>query len=187
MKNYERALYFFEVCISTPAMAMSYIMLEAYKKFILVSLILHGKVRNYNLNVMWHLYILNKLQIQPIPKYASQVISRFMKPIAQVYHNLAVAYATTSSEEVRNCISKYSETFVRDNNMGLAKQVRSCEFLVYTQFDKFLSNRLPLRCIRKTYRDLQRHFWHYPWLMLLVVSNCHQQLLLKSIFSTWYT
>ncbi|XP_058981884.1 COP9 signalosome complex subunit 3 isoform X2 [Musca domestica] len=104
MKNYERALYFFEVCISTPAMAMSYIMLEAYKKFILVSLILHGK-------------------IQPIPKYASQVISRFMKPIAQVYHNLAVAYATTSSEEVRNCISKYSETFVRDNNMGLAKQV----------------------------------------------------------------
>lgn len=44
MKNYERALYFFEVCISTPAMAMSYIMLEAYKKFILVSLILHGKV-----------------------------------------------------------------------------------------------------------------------------------------------
>ncbi|XP_073842400.1 COP9 signalosome subunit 3 [Musca autumnalis] len=104
MKNYERALYFFEVCIATPAMAMSYIMLEAYKKFILVSLILHGK-------------------IQPIPKYASQVISRFMKPIAQVYHNLAVAYATTSSEEVRNCINKYTDTFVRDNNMGLAKQV----------------------------------------------------------------
>lgn len=47
VKNYERALYFFEVCISTPAMAMSYIMLEAYKKFILVSLILHGKVGGY--------------------------------------------------------------------------------------------------------------------------------------------
>ncbi|XP_075161278.1 COP9 signalosome subunit 3 [Haematobia irritans] len=104
MKNYERALYFFEVCISTPAMAMSYIMLEAYKKFILVSLILHGK-------------------IQPIPKYASQVISRFIKPIAQAYHNLAVAYATTLSEEVRNCINKYTETFERDNNMGLVKQV----------------------------------------------------------------
>ncbi|KAI8126188.1 COP9 signalosome complex subunit 3 [Lucilia cuprina] len=104
IKNYERALYFFEVCISTPAMAMSYIMLEAYKKFILVSLILHGK-------------------IIPIPKYSSQVISRFMKPIAQVYHTLAVAYATTSSEEVRNCIIKYSETFERDNNMGLVKQV----------------------------------------------------------------
>lgn len=45
-----------------------------------------------------------------------------MKPIAQVYHTLAVAYAT--SEELRNCINKYSETFERDNNMGLVKQVR---------------------------------------------------------------
>ncbi|KAG7205429.1 hypothetical protein KM043_007422 [Ampulex compressa] len=46
VKNYERALYFFEVCVTTPAMAVSYIMLGAYKKYILVSLILHGKVQN---------------------------------------------------------------------------------------------------------------------------------------------
>lgn len=70
------------------------------------------------------------LQIQPIPKYASQVISRFMKPIAQVYHNLAVAYATTFSEEVRSCINKYSETFQRDNNMGLVKQVLKNRHLI---------------------------------------------------------
>lgn len=44
MKNYERALYFYEVALSTPALTMSYIMLEAYKKFILVSLILNGRV-----------------------------------------------------------------------------------------------------------------------------------------------
>lgn len=44
-KNYDRALYFFEVAVSTPALAMSHIMLESYKKYILVSLILHGKVR----------------------------------------------------------------------------------------------------------------------------------------------
>lgn len=44
LKNYERALYFFEVCITTPAMAMSHIMLEAYKKFLMVSLIVEGKV-----------------------------------------------------------------------------------------------------------------------------------------------
>lgn len=44
MKNYERALYFFEVAVSTPALAMSHIMLESYKKYILISLILHGKV-----------------------------------------------------------------------------------------------------------------------------------------------
>ena len=44
LKNYDRALYFFEVAITTPAMAVSHIMLEAYKKYILISLILHGKV-----------------------------------------------------------------------------------------------------------------------------------------------
>lgn len=46
--------------ITTPAMAVSHIMLEAYKKYILVSLILHGKV-------------------QPLPKYTSQIVGRFIK------------------------------------------------------------------------------------------------------------
>lgn len=50
LKNYERAMYFFEVAVSTPALAMSYIMLESYRKYILVSLILHGKVRSYIIN-----------------------------------------------------------------------------------------------------------------------------------------
>lgn len=46
--------------ITTPAMAVSHIMLEAYKKYILVSLILHGKV-------------------QQLPKYTSQIVARFIK------------------------------------------------------------------------------------------------------------
>lgn len=41
-------------------MAVSHIMLEAYKKYILVSLILHGKV-------------------QQLPKYTSQIVARFIK------------------------------------------------------------------------------------------------------------
>lgn len=44
VRNLDRALYFFEVAITTPAHAFSHIMLEAYKKYILVSLLLHGKV-----------------------------------------------------------------------------------------------------------------------------------------------
>uniref|UniRef100_A0A1L8DTA1 COP9 signalosome complex subunit 3 n=1 Tax=Nyssomyia neivai TaxID=330878 RepID=A0A1L8DTA1_9DIPT len=102
--NYERALYFFEVAVSTPALAMSHIMLESYKKFLLVSLILHGK-------------------IMPIPKYSSQVIARFMKPLSHAYHELANAYATASSEETRNVINKYRETYRNDNNLGLVQQV----------------------------------------------------------------
>ncbi|XP_011181361.1 COP9 signalosome complex subunit 3 [Zeugodacus cucurbitae] len=104
VKNFDRALYFFEVCISTPAAAMSHIMLEAYKKFVLVSLILHGKVL-------------------PIPKSSAPVISRFMKPLAQAYHDLATAYASSSSDELRIVMNKSSETFIRDKNMGLVKQV----------------------------------------------------------------
>uniref|UniRef100_A0A3B4FCS1 COP9 signalosome complex subunit 3 n=1 Tax=Pundamilia nyererei TaxID=303518 RepID=A0A3B4FCS1_9CICH len=60
LKNFERALYFYEQAITTPAMAVSHIMLEAYKKYILVSLILHGKV-------------------QQLPKYTSQIVGRFIK------------------------------------------------------------------------------------------------------------
>lgn len=44
VKNYDRAQYFFRVCITTPALAVSHIMLEAFKKYILVSLILEGRV-----------------------------------------------------------------------------------------------------------------------------------------------
>ncbi|XP_022222283.1 COP9 signalosome complex subunit 3 isoform X1 [Drosophila obscura] len=103
VKNYDRALYFFEVCITTPAMAMSHIMLEAYKKFLMVSLIVEG-------NIVF------------IPKN-TQVIGRFMKPMASHYHDLVNVYANSSSEELRILILKYSEAFTRDSNMGLAKQV----------------------------------------------------------------
>ncbi|GLH13780.1 hypothetical protein R5R35_008973 [Gryllus longicercus] len=104
LKNYDRALYFFEVAITTPAMAVSHVMLEAYKKYILVSLILHGKVLN-------------------IPKYTSQVVGRFIKPLSQAYHDLATAYTTNNSDELRTTINKYQESFARDSNTGLTKQV----------------------------------------------------------------
>ncbi|KAH8319490.1 hypothetical protein KR067_011754 [Drosophila pandora] len=110
LKNYERALYFFEVCITTPAMAMSHIMLEAYKKFLMVSLIVEGKIAF-------------------IPKN-TQVIGRFMKPMANHYHDLVNVYANSSSEELRIIILKYSEAFTRDNNMGLAKQASISHLLI---------------------------------------------------------
>jgi COP9 signalosome complex subunit 3 len=105
IKDYDRALYFFEVAISTPASAMSHIMLESYKKYILISLILRGK------------------QVT-IPKYSSQVITRFIKPLSQHYHELANVYTNNQSPEaVRAVMTKYQETFQRDNNYGLVKQV----------------------------------------------------------------
>ncbi|XP_046610346.1 COP9 signalosome complex subunit 3 [Neodiprion virginianus] len=104
LKNYNRALYFFEVCITTPAMSVSHIMLEAYKKYMLVSLILHGK-------------------IVTIPKYASQIVNRFIKPLSQGYHDIATAYLTNSCAQVNTVMTKHQELFVRDHNWGLVKQV----------------------------------------------------------------
>uniref|UniRef100_A0AAR2L3R6 COP9 signalosome complex subunit 3 n=1 Tax=Pygocentrus nattereri TaxID=42514 RepID=A0AAR2L3R6_PYGNA len=106
LKNFERALYFFEQAITTPAMAVSHIMLEAYKKYILVSLILHGKV-------------------QQLPKYTSQIVGRFIKPLSNVYHELAQVYTTNNPAELRSLVNKHSETFTRDNNTGLVKQCLS--------------------------------------------------------------
>ncbi|CAB3224909.1 unnamed protein product [Arctia plantaginis] len=97
MKNYERALYFFEVVVTVPALVVSHIMLEAYKKYILVTFILHGKVL-------------------PMPKYTSQVVCRFLKPLSAAYYELATS---------PHAAVKHREIFVRDKNMGLVNQVLS--------------------------------------------------------------
>lgn len=87
-------------------MAVSHIMLEAYKKYILVSLILHGKV-------------------QQLPKYTSQIVGRFIKPLSNAYHELAQVYASNNPSELRAVVSRHGETFTRDNNSGLVKQCLS--------------------------------------------------------------
>ena len=103
LKNYDRALYFFEVCVTTPAMAVSHIMLEAYKKYTIVSLILNGKVVF-------------------LPRFTNSA-ARLMKRLSQAYQELATAYATNNCDEVQTIIAKYEELFTRDHNLGLVKQV----------------------------------------------------------------
>lgn len=103
LKDYDRALYFFEVCVTTPAMAVSHIMLEAYKKYTLVSLILNGKVVF-------------------LPKFTNSA-ARLMKRLSQAYQELATAYATNNCDEIQTIITKYEDLFTRDHNLGLVKQV----------------------------------------------------------------
>ncbi|KAL0278381.1 UNVERIFIED_CONTAM: hypothetical protein PYX00_000218 [Menopon gallinae] len=104
LKQYSQALYLFEVAVTTPAMAVSHIMIEAYKKYILVSLILQGK-------------------FAPLPKYTSQVVGRFIKPLSHAYHELAAACQANNAEMARNVIRKHQDIFQRDSNVGLTKQV----------------------------------------------------------------
>ncbi|KAI8796795.1 COP9 signalosome complex subunit 3-like isoform X1 [Biomphalaria glabrata] len=103
LKNYERALYCFEIVITTPSVAVSHIMMEAYKKFTLVSLILHGKIIS-------------------LPKYTPQVLQRYIKPLCQAYMDLAAVYLQNNLADLRMTVTKHTDIFNRDNNMGLVKQ-----------------------------------------------------------------
>ncbi|XP_054286269.1 COP9 signalosome complex subunit 3-like [Macrosteles quadrilineatus] len=104
LKKYEQALYCLEVVITTPAYAVSHVMLEAYKKYILISLILYGKIQN-------------------VPKYMTVTVTRFIKPLSQAYHDLANACTTNNAIEAQAILTKYHDTFNRDTNIGLTKQV----------------------------------------------------------------
>lgn len=48
-----------------------------------------------------------------------------LQPLSNAYHELAQVYSTNNPSELRNLVSKHSETFTRDNNMGLVKQCLS--------------------------------------------------------------
>lgn len=69
-------------------MAVSHIMLEAYKKYILVSLILHGKV-------------------QPLPKYTSQIVGRFIKVRENHIHSMYECHIVIESYAVTNLFSVF--------------------------------------------------------------------------------
>lgn len=109
LKNYERAVFFFENAVTTPSMAVSHIMLEAYKKFVLVSLILHGK-------------------IPTLPRYTSHVVNRYIRPLCQPYLEIASAYNSHNPSDLRSVVTRHNDIFVRDRNMGL---VRQCITAVY--------------------------------------------------------
>lgn len=58
-----------------------------------------------------------------MPKYTSQVVCRFLKPLSVAYHELANS---------QHAVNKHRETFVRDKNMGLVNQVRNLLFFCTT-------------------------------------------------------
>lgn len=103
LKMYKKALEFFKLVFTAPAIVLSAIMVEAYKKFVLVSLIVHGQIANF-------------------PKYISSVVHRHIKNSAVPYQELATAYQTHSTEDVQKCLASNAEAFQKDGNFGLAKQ-----------------------------------------------------------------
>ncbi|CAI2169556.1 15897_t:CDS:10 [Funneliformis geosporum] len=103
LKNYERALYFLRLVISAPASVTSQIQIEAYKKFSLVSLLLHGKIAH-------------------LPKYTASVVFRSVKNQCQAYQDFASAFESLNVKRLRNEFVKWTDIFRKDKNLGLAKQ-----------------------------------------------------------------
>lgn len=108
LKKFQRAAFFYEIAVTTPSMVVSHIMLEAYKKYILVSLIEFGKV-------------------QVLPKYTSPVVSRYIKQLSQSYIELLNAFNSPSSN-LAAIITKHQDVFIRDHNMGLVNQVKKAYY-----------------------------------------------------------
>ncbi|CAK8697982.1 COP9 signalosome complex subunit 3-like [Clavelina lepadiformis] len=104
LKQYGRALYCFEQAVSCPATVVSHIMVEAYKKYILVRLIVEGEFLS-------------------LPKYTSQVITRFVKLFTVEYNELVQAFYTNDPSKINAVVESHTAVFASDKNLGLIKQV----------------------------------------------------------------
>ncbi|RUS15039.1 hypothetical protein BC937DRAFT_92975 [Endogone sp. FLAS-F59071] len=123
MKQFERALEFFSLvrAISAPAQAASAIQIEAYKKYVLVSLLVHGKADPV-LTIKPYLGI-RSTQLYPLPKYTAAVVLRVFKNTHVAYLDLAHAFESVNVTRVKNEFAKATELLTKDKNLGLARQV----------------------------------------------------------------
>jgi len=103
LKEFAKALEFFEIVISAPAFVASAIMAEAYKKYVLVSLIHRG-------------------ELAQLPRYTNQQIVRLFKQIAAPYEDFATSFSTRSVIDLHKVGENNAEIFMKDGNMGLIKQ-----------------------------------------------------------------
>ena len=87
-------LFYLLASIQIPASTLSHIMLESYKKLVLVSLIHHGEL--------------------PQPhKSANQIVNRVLKPNAVPYCELSTSFVTYNPMELSNVINRHQDVFTR--------------------------------------------------------------------------
>jgi len=57
-----------------------------------------------------------------LPRYTSHIVSRYIRPLCQAYHDLAMVYVSNNGQEINMAVTSQTELFTRDHNMGLVKQ-----------------------------------------------------------------
>ncbi|CCI45508.1 unnamed protein product [Albugo candida] len=103
-KLMREAINAFVMTISTPAAALSAFVVEAYKKLILISLIVHGRIHN-------------------LPQYVAYVVSRHVDSHCTAYMEFAHAFEQGNYRDLARLAQDYRDkSFIKDGNFGLVKQ-----------------------------------------------------------------
>ncbi|CAI5503807.1 unnamed protein product [Closterium sp. Naga37s-1] len=127
LKQYQKALDLFMHAITSPAQGVNAITVAAYKRHVLVSLILNA-------------------QLSPLPKFTPGIVQRGLKACCQDYHDLANIYVSRDAAELKKFVDSHEQAFKADNNLGLAHQVvasvpkRSIQRLTHTYLTLSLSD-----------------------------------------------
>ncbi|KAL6507269.1 COP9 signalosome complex subunit 3 [Orobanche gracilis] len=104
-KKFSKALELLHNVVTAPMPIISAIAVEAYKKYILVSLIHLGQFST------------------SFPKYTSSAAQRNLKNFSQPYHELVNCYSTGKVTELETYVQTNKDKFETDKNLGLVKQV----------------------------------------------------------------
>ncbi|KAM0754573.1 hypothetical protein T439DRAFT_321611 [Meredithblackwellia eburnea MCA 4105] len=100
LRNHVLAAEMLEICVSAPGQAVSAVQIDAYKKLVLIQLLVDGK----------HV---------ALPTYTSSTVSSACKTSCANYIEVATAYVSNDKLKLRTTIERLRETFERDLNLGL--------------------------------------------------------------------
>jgi len=103
VKQWGRARHCLLLAVTAPALAVSQVMLEAYRRLVLVQLMIDGKT-------------------PVLPKHASHVVSRLVRPACQPYHDLALAFQA-SPAALSAALANHAAALTRDGTLPLARQL----------------------------------------------------------------
>lgn len=106
LKRHARAAQSFQLVLTAPALVLNSIIVEAYKKWTLCSLIASRAV-------------------PALPRYAATAVTRHVRSAAGAYTDLAGAFASRESAKLRRVLVQHAAVYRKDGNAGLVKQCAS--------------------------------------------------------------
>lgn len=105
LKHFNRAAQFFDIVLTLPLQSVTHLMIEAYKKHILLALLNHGKLPEHSL-----------------PKSAPVCIAKHEKSVGPAYCKLAQEYVSLNYDKIHTSVLLNESIYDRDENLGLVKQ-----------------------------------------------------------------